>query len=201
MGAMMIVAILGMVATVHPDSHRLPLPIIAVLIGTTQTIGLVSAILPKLRWSAFRPDSRDNPPYLGWLASSSFAGIVAFLIDRAATAIAHHAFDAALDFDHYPLSPMGPMAFAISLYIAIICDVELGPSDGWLRRIIEGILGGAVMVAAIFICTQLLDIASATKGQARHLFGSRSRSRSPSALPAGLSCPPSIAWPVARGAS
>jgi hypothetical protein len=170
MGAMMIVAILGVVATVPPGSHRLPLPIIAVLIGTTQTIGLVSAVLPKLRWSTFRPDSRGNHPYLGWLASSSFAGIVAFLIDRTATGIAHHTFEAGLDFDHYPLSPMGPMAFAISLSIAIICDVDLGLREGWVRRMTEGLLCGVVMVASIFICTQLLDITPATKGQAPSWF-------------------------------
>jgi hypothetical protein len=170
MGVMMIIAILGAVAALPPTTRRLPLWAIAVLIGTTQTMGLISAILPKLRWSAFRPDSRGNPPYLGWLASSSFAGVLAFLIDRTATAIAHHTFSAGLDFDQYPLSPMGPMAFAISLSIAVICDIDLDFGGGWLRRITEGMLCGAVMVVGIFICTHLLEITPATKGQAPSWF-------------------------------
>ena len=170
MGVMMIIAILGVVATLPSTTPRLPLWAIAVLIGTTQTMGLISAILPKLRWSAFRPDSRGNPPYLGWLASSSFAGVLAFLIDRTATSIAHHTFSAGLDFDQYPLSPMGPMAFAISLSIAIISDTDLNFGGGWLRRVTEGMLCGAVMVVGIFICTHLLEITSATKGQAPSWF-------------------------------
>ena len=162
MGVVMIVAILGVVAVVQPPKGSLPIAITAVLIGTTKTIGVLAAVLPKLRWSAFRPDSRGNFPYLAWLTSAGVAAAVAFLIERTALIIANQTASAALDFSDYPLSPMAPTTFAISLSIAIICDIDLRLGHGWVRRITEGMLCGATMAASIFICIHLLDIPSAT---------------------------------------
>lgn len=176
-GVMMIIAILGVisVAPPTPGQHPLPLAVTAILIGTTRLIGLLAAVLPKLRWSAFRPDSSGNFPYMAWLESAALAGVLSFLIERAALAVAHQALAAAVDFAHYPFSPMAPMAFASSLSIAILCDVDLRMGRGLVRSVTEGMLCGFAMTVCIFICTHVLDIPAATEGQA------------PSWLPAVLS--------------
>ena len=131
MGVVMIVAILGVVAVVPTPKGALPLAITAILIGTTKTIGVLAAVLPKLRWSAFRPDSQGNLPYLAWLTSAGLAAIVSFFIERAVLSAAHQDISAAFDFGQYPLTPMAPTTFAISLAIAIICDVDLRLGRGW----------------------------------------------------------------------
>jgi hypothetical protein len=60
---------------------------------------------------------------------------------------------------------MAPTTFAISLSIAIICDVDLRLGHGWVQRTMEGILCGAAMLVTLFICIHLLDIPSATAAQ------------------------------------
>jgi hypothetical protein len=162
LGVMMIVVSLMAVAIVQPASFDLPLGVIAVLIGATRTIGVLAAILPKLRWSTFQPDSRGNLPYLGWLASSTIAGLISFLIERTALSIAHHTFAAELDFNQCPLSPMAPMAFVISLSIAALCDVNLHLVHDLVRRLTEGMLCATASVIGMFICTQLLNMTPAT---------------------------------------
>jgi hypothetical protein len=173
LGVVMIVAILGIVAIVpQPHPGPLPLALTAMLIGTTKTIGVLAAVLPKLRWSPFRRSSEGNLPYLAWLASAGVATLVSFLIERAAIGIARHDISAALDFSHYPLTPLAPTTFAICLSIAIICDIDLHLGRGWILRITEGVLCGASMVTAVFICTHLLDIPSATEAQTSPWFPS-----------------------------
>ena len=162
LGVMMVVVSLLAVAIVQPASFDLPLGVIAVLIGATRTIGVLAAILPKLRWSAFQPDSRGNLPYLGWLASSTLGGLISFLIERTALSIAHHTFAVELDFNQCPLSPMAPMAFVISLSIAALCDVNLHLADDRVRRLTEGMLCATASVTGMFICTQLLNMTPAT---------------------------------------
>jgi len=165
MGAMMIFGMLGVVSVVSPHhAHLLPPAVMAVLIGTTRTIGILTAIMPKLRWSACRPDSRGNPPYLAWLGLACLAGIVSLFIERLAYAIALHDVGAAVNFSQYPLRPMAPMAFATSLIIAILCDVDFGLGQGWARRTAEGLLSGAASLIAMFICTHLLDLTPSTAG-------------------------------------
>ena len=168
-GTMTIFAILAIIAVVQPPPGRLPVWMIAVLIGTTQTIGLLAAILPKLHWSAFRRDRNGGLPYLGWLGSATFAASLSLLLDRLALAVANQAIAAATDFVHFPLSPMAPMAFIVCLAIAIICEFDL-PLAGLARRAAEGMLCGAAMLAAIFICIHLLALPSATAGQAPPWF-------------------------------
>jgi hypothetical protein len=164
-GAMMIFGMLGVVAVLSPQhTHVLPPAVSAVLIGTTRTIGILAAILPKMRWSKCRPDERGNPPYLAWLGWAALAGIISLLIERAAYAIALGDAGAALDFAHYPLLPMAPMAFATSLVISILCDVDLGLGQGWARRFSEALLSGAASAVAMFVCVHLLDIAPSTAG-------------------------------------
>jgi hypothetical protein len=170
MGTMMIIAILGVVGVVPPTTHRLPLGILAVLIGATQTLGVMLAILPKLRWRFFQSDDQAVLPYLGWLVSSGVAGVLAFVTDRTSIAIAHHGLSAGLDFDNHPLSPMGPMAFAVSLSIAIICDLDLRFEGAWGQRITEGLLCGVALVTGIFICIHLLELTPATQGRAPSWF-------------------------------
>jgi hypothetical protein len=170
MGLVMIVAILGIVSVVPSEPQALPLGIIAVLIGTTKTIALFAAILPKLRWRQFRPDSNGNLPYLAWMASASFAAALSLLIDRAALAMAAHHFAVGFDFVNYPLSPMGPMSFALSLSVAIICDLDLDLSSEWVRRVVEGVLCGVAMVLGIFICTHLPDLRLPTQQQMSFWF-------------------------------
>jgi len=165
MGVVMIVAILGVVAVVPTSGGPLPLAITAILIGITKTIGVLAAVLPKLRSSAFRPDSQGHLPYLAWLASAGVAAIVSFVIERTALSAAHQDISAAFDFGQYPLTPMAPTTFAISLAIAIVCDVDLRMGRGWTLRLTEGMLCGAATLFALFICTHLLDIRSATAVQ------------------------------------
>jgi hypothetical protein len=162
MGVMMIIAILGMVSVMPSQPGALPLGITAVLIGTTKTVALLAAILPKLRWRTFRPDSRGNFPFLPWIASAGFAAVISLLIDRTALAIAVHRFSAGLDFLHYPLTPMAPMSFVLGLSIAVICDLDLRVANGWARRALEGMLCGAAMVVGIFICTHMADLRTTT---------------------------------------
>ena len=162
-GAMMIFGMLGVVSVVSPhQSHILPPAVNAILIGTTRTIGILTAVLPKLRWSQFCPDCRGNPPYLAWLGWAAVAAILAFVIERAAYAIALTDLGAALNFSQYPLRPMAPMAFATSLVLSILCDVNLHLGLGWARRVSEGLIGAVAGAVSIFICIQLLSISSAT---------------------------------------
>jgi hypothetical protein len=139
-GAMMIFGMLGVVSVFSPQhTHVLPAPVNAILIGTTRTIGILAAILPKMRWSKCRPDSRGNPPYLSWLGWAGVAAIVSLSIERSAYAIALGDVGAALDFVRYPLRAIAPMALATSLIISILCDVDLHLGYGWTRRITEGL--------------------------------------------------------------
>jgi hypothetical protein len=168
----MIFAILGIVSVMPTrGSGPLPLSVTAVLIGTTRTIALLTAVLPKLRWSAYRPDSRGNLPYRAWLVWAAVAAVISLLIERTALAVAHQAFSAEVDFQHYPLSPMAPMAFASSLSISILCDLDLARlGRGWARRVSEGLLCGLAMVFAIFVCTHLLALPASTSTQVSPWF-------------------------------
>ena len=126
MGAMMIFGMLGVVAVVSPQHGQvLPPAVTAILIGTTRTIGILAAILPKMRWSKCRPDEHGNPPYLAWLGWAAVAAIISLVVERAAYAIALGDALAALDFTRYPMTPMAPMAFSTSLVLSILCDVDL----------------------------------------------------------------------------
>lgn len=171
MGVIMMLAILSVVAVVRPERDGpMPLVLTALLIGLTKTIGVLAAILPKIRWASFRPDSRGRLPYLPWLASAFLAMIVAFLVERGSFGILGHGLPEAIDFQHFPLSPLAPTTFTLSLAVAILCDVDLRLGYGWLRRISEGMLCGATMVASIFVCLQLLAITSATAAQTSPWF-------------------------------
>ena len=163
MGAMMIFGMLGVVSVVSPHhSNVLPPAVSAILIGMTRTIGIVTAVLPKLRWSQFRPDGRGEPPYLAWLAWASVAAIASLVIERGAYAIALGNLGAALDFTQNPLRPMAPMAFATSLITSILCDVDLHLGHGLARRLSEGLISAAAAVVSIAICIRLLSLASTT---------------------------------------
>lgn len=116
MGAVMIIVMLGVVSVISPrNTHVLSPSVTAMLIGTTRTIGLLTAVLPKLRWSSCRPDNRGNLPYLAWLGWAGVAGILSLLIERAIYAMAVGDLSASLNFADYPLRPLSSMAFATSL--------------------------------------------------------------------------------------
>jgi len=169
MGFVMTVGMLALVAVVFPHVvPTLPLPVsmIAILIGATRTIGVSTAILPKLRWNTHRVDDHHGFPYSAWLEWAFVAGALSFLIERTAIAMAHHTLSAELDITDYPLSPMAPLAFATSLSIAILCDVDLRLGNGLARRIVDGVLCAGALTFAMFICTQLLALVPVTKGQA-----------------------------------
>jgi hypothetical protein len=166
-GVMMIVGMLAVVAVVSPPHAQiLPAPVIAILIGTTRTIGLLTAVLPKIRWRNSRPDSRGNPPYLAWLGWAALAGVLSFLIERAIYTVAFGHVLASLDFATCRLTPMAFMSFATSLVISILCDVDLRLGLGWARRVTEGLLCALAMAVAIFICTHLLALSIPTGEQA-----------------------------------
>ena len=96
--------------------------------------------------------------------------VVAFIAERLSFAILDHRLSGAVDFERFRFSPLAPATFTLSLVIAIICDIDLRLGYGWLRRVSEGMLCGATMAASIFVCLQLLDITSATKGNAGPWF-------------------------------
>jgi len=170
-GVVMVVAVLGVVGIVpQPQSGPLPLPLTAFLIGVTKTIGVLAAVLPKLRWSAFRPSSDGSLPYSASLTSAVLAALISLLMERAAIAIAHQTISGAFEFGTYPLTPLAPTTFAISLSIAIICDIDLHLGRGWMQRITEGMLCGAAMVTSLFICLRLLDIPSSTEAHTSPWF-------------------------------
>lgn len=167
MGFVMTVGMLALVAVILPPVvPTLPLPMIAILIGATRTIGVLTAILPKLRWNTQRADDHHGFPYSAWLEWAFVAGALSFLIERTAIAMAHYTLSAELDITDYPLSPMAPLAFATSLSIAILCDVDLRLVNGLARRIVEGVLCAGALAFTMFICTQLLGLTPVTKGQA-----------------------------------
>jgi hypothetical protein len=151
---MMIFGMLGVVAVVSPQHVQvLPPAVTAILIGATRTIGVLAAILPKMRWSKCRPDERGNPPYLAWLGCAAIAGIISLLVERGAYAIALGDAFAPLDFTRYPMTPMAPMAFATSLTLSILCDVDLRLGYGWARRVSEGLLRSWPPLASTFAST------------------------------------------------
>jgi hypothetical protein len=170
MGVIMMLAILGVVAVVRPHSPSMPLVVIALLIGLTKTIGILAAILPKVRWSWFRSDHGGWHPYMAWVVSAVAAVVVSFFVERLAFAILDHKLPSAFDFARFPLTPLAPTTFTLCLAIAILCDVDLRLGAGWLRRISEGMLCGATMVTTIFVCLRLLDIPSTTAGQTAAWF-------------------------------
>ncbi|RBP15467.1 hypothetical protein DFR50_10823 [Roseiarcus fermentans] len=164
MGFLMTVAMLAIVAIALPHGpSALPLPMIAILIGATRTIGVLTAVLPKLRKGKPRAATL---PYLQWLEWAFVAGVLSFLVERTAIAMAHQAIAAEVDFSDYPLSPMAPLAFATSLSIAVLCDLDLRLGQGWARRLADGVLCAVVMSFAMFICVQLLALTPATEGRA-----------------------------------
>jgi hypothetical protein len=163
MGAMMIFGMLGVVSVLSPQHAHVLSPVVnAILVGSTRTIGILTAVLPKMHWSKCRPDSRGNPPYLSWLGWAGIAAIVSLLIERATLSIYYADLGAALDFVTYPLRPMAPMAFATSLVLSILCDVDLHLGHGWARRLSEGLLSAAAAGVSIFICTHLLFLTATT---------------------------------------
>ncbi len=170
MGVVMMLAILSVVAVVRPASGPMPLAVAALLIGLTKTIGILAAILPKVRWSWFRSDSDGRYPYMAWVVSAVLAVVVSFFVERVAFGILDHKLLSALDFVRFPVTPLAPTTFTLCLAIAILCDVDLGLGAGWLRRISEGMLCGATMLTTIFVCLQLLDIPSTTAGQTAAWF-------------------------------
>jgi hypothetical protein len=155
---------------VRPHSPSMPLVVIALLIGLTKTIGILAAILPKVRWSWFRSDHGGWHPYMAWVVSAVAAVVVSFFVERLAFAILDHKLPSAFDFARFPLTPLAPTTFTLCLAIAILCDVDLRLGAGWLRRISEGMLCGATMVTTIFVCLRLLDIPSTTAGQTAAWF-------------------------------
>jgi hypothetical protein len=160
MGAMMIFGMLGVVSLVSPQHEGvIPPAVNAVLIGTTRTIGILTAVLPKMRWSKSRPDSLGNPRYLDWLGWAAVAGIVSLLIERATVSIASGRVGAGLDFAGFPLGPLAPMAFTTSLVISILCDLELPLGRGWARRVSEGLLSALAAAFSLYLCMHLLFLA------------------------------------------
>jgi hypothetical protein len=153
---MMIVAVFGLAAGSAPG-HVMPLAVTAILIGTTRTIGILTAVLPKLRWSKYRVDDRDNPPYLAWLEWAALAGVLSLLIERATYALILGDPAAAVDFDKFPFRATSLFAFATSLVISILCDVKLPLGHGWARRVAEGVLCGFAMSVSSLIWTRLLN--------------------------------------------
>lgn len=169
MGFIMTVCLLALVAIVLPPQPSvliLPLPMIAILIGATRTIGVMTAVLPKLRWDSQRAGEDKALPYLSWLGWAFLAGVISFLTERTAIAMAHHTLSAELDFAQYPFSPMAPLAFATSLVIAILCDVDLPLRNGLVRRFVDGLLCAAALTMGMLLCIHLLDLTPATEGQA-----------------------------------
>ena len=163
MGFMLIVALLALVCLV-PPSGTMPAPLVAFVIGATQTGALLLAVLPKLRWAFFRPKPDGGMPYLGWLAAAAAAGVLALTIDRGVVALVHRDLGFAWPSKHAPLAPSCIMAAALALAIGILCDLDLGMKR--FRRVAEGMLAGFAMVFAIALCLGLLKLPSATRDAA-----------------------------------
>ena len=136
-GCMLTILVLFVVSAVPQSASGLPLPVLALLIGLAQTIGLVLAVVPKLRIAWFRPNSSGHLPYLGWIVSALAAGSIGFLLSRCAIAVTHHGIAAAWDFAAWPVAPTGPMTAAIALSTAIICDLKVAFARPGIRRLVE----------------------------------------------------------------
>jgi hypothetical protein len=163
MGAMMIFGMLGVVSVLSPQhAHVLTPTVNAILIGSTRTIGILTAVLPKMHWSKFRPDSRGNPPYLSWLGWAAVAAIISLFIERATLSIYYANLGAGFDFVAYPVTPMAPMAFSTSLVLSILCDVDLHLGHGLARRVSEGLLSAIAAAVSIYICTHLLFLTASS---------------------------------------
>ncbi|HXE23692.1 MAG TPA: hypothetical protein VN637_02255, partial [Roseiarcus sp.] len=95
-----------------------------------------------------------------WLGWAAVAAIVSLIIERAAYAIALGDLGAALNFSQRPLRPMAPMAFATSLALSVLCDVDLHLGHGWARRVSEGLLSAVAASVSIYVCIRLLSLPS-----------------------------------------
>ena len=142
----------------------MPAPLVAFVIGATQTGALLLAVLPKLRLAFFRPRSDGGMPYFGWLAAAAAAGLLALAIDRGVLALVHRDLAFAWPSNDAPLRPSCIMAAALTLAVGILCAVDLGIRR--FRRVAEGALAGFAMVFAIALCFGLLKLPSATRDAA-----------------------------------
>lgn len=165
-GTMLVVALLGMVCLMPPPGDAVSGPVVALVIGVTQTCALLFATLPKASWAAFRRKPDGSLPYLGWLAAAAAAGAVALLIERGVIVLAQRNWADALPTDEFPLSPAAFMAAGVALVVSILCDVDLKLKR--LRRLTEGVLVGMAMMFCIALCIGLLKTPPSTKNAAPH---------------------------------
>jgi hypothetical protein len=157
LGVTIVLAMLGLVAVMQPpEQGPLPIWITVLLIGLTKTIGVLAAVLPKLRWSAFRRSADGELPYLAWLISATSAAVIAFSIESVVLLLTHHKLYGAMS----PLALTTFATFSISLAVSILCDVDLHLGRGWGLRISEGVLCGAAMAITLFVCVRLFGFDS-----------------------------------------
>lgn len=161
LGVMLVLVLLALVRLFPPRGEWLPGPLVAVLIGSTQTCALLIAVWPKGRGAFFRRKPDGALPYLGWLSAAAAAGAVGFAVERGLLALVHRDWGAAVPSAAFPLFPNAFMAAGLALAIGILCDVSLGV--GRWRRLAEGVLAGAAMVFCIGLCVGMLDLPSSTK--------------------------------------
>lgn len=156
LGAMLVLALMGVVCLQPPPEGTLPAPLVALVLGATQTCAVLLAVLPKARWPFFRRGADGAMPYLGWLLAAAAAGAAGFAMDRGVTALAQRSWSAAWPSDAFPLSPNPFMAAGLALVIGVLCDVDLGLVR--FRRVAEGMLAGGAMVVFIALCIGLLKL-------------------------------------------
>jgi hypothetical protein len=164
MSLVLMITILGLVA-LWPQTQtngKVPLAVIAVLIGATKAIGAAAAVLPKLRWAGFRKRNAGDYPYLGWVASALAAAILSFVFERTAAAVSYGSMQLIFDFKQYPLTPLAPTSLMICLAVAILCDVDRGLGKGLGRRAKEALICAVTMLVTVIACVRLAHLSAPT---------------------------------------
>jgi hypothetical protein len=172
-GAVMVAVLLGVTSFLprpQPTPGALAYLTVTILIGVTKTIGALAAVVPKIYWSSARASEDGRLPHLSWLGWAGLSAFAALVIERSTLGASASSFSAAFDFQSHPLTPIAPTTFVICISIAILCDLNLPIEREGIRRVLEGTLCGAAMVAALGICFSQLDLSTATSSSISPLF-------------------------------
>jgi hypothetical protein len=164
MGLALMITILGLVALwPQPQvSGSVPLAVVAVLIAATKAIGAAAAVLPKLRWPAFRKSDAGELPYLGWVISALAAAVISFAFERIAAAVCYGSSDVIFNFSLYKPTPLAPTSFMLCLAVAILCDVDFRLGTGPARRWKEALICSGTMLVSVVACLRLAHLPAPT---------------------------------------
>ena len=160
-----LLALMAVVLPPQPSVLILPLPMIAILIGATRTIGVVTALLPELRWTARRPaKTRRSRICRGWMGVCRRRCLVSNRTDGYRDGASH-----ALRGTRFRPIP------TLSYGAVGVCNEPRDCNPVWYRspsgKPHDASLRGRIALRrrpdlSYVLCIHLLDLTPATEGQA-----------------------------------